>query len=817
YQHFKINPSGKLLYQPVGAVTGTIAQSSGSVNNGQWRQVVAVLNSPTVQLYIDGAPDGSGTLGGSMTTLHTKLGAMQALGNPLYQPYTGLMDDVAVWNTALTAGKVRSLSTITTVLGDYSASKMDKLFQVYDGTLGSYNDGTRTWQKVTGLTEHGAGDAWTDGSTCYVQFDAAGAGVRGTSGAPVVATKLAITSVNGGVSPIAGTAFSVVVQGQDAGGTPGGVTAATAVSLSLKTGTGTLGGMLSGTIAAGASVVTISGATYSKAESGVVLTATRTSGDNLTAGDSGAFAVNSPPPPTATITLSKPTGRAIYQRNNDNLANVQIKGTYTGSADGVEARAVTRVGYGGTTTAWTAIAAAVGQFDGTLSVTGGWYDVDVRTVLGGVQTGISTVQRVGAGEVFITAGQSNSANYGSPQQSPADDRVSAYNLGTASWQLANDPQPAAGGSGGSPWPHLGDLLAARSAVPIGIVAVGVGGTKVIQWQPGTTFYDYILAAINGLKSTGGCRAILWHQGESDSNPPTGMDPNSSWDEVYATNLENVIAQSRTDAGFTVPWGVAIASWNGTGEANYAHVTNGQHLVIDHYPAVFLGSQTDIFHSDNLPYLSDGIHFNQQGLDAHGQQWADALFAANIIVGSSIVADAGTSTVVASPAMVANDGVSTSTITVTLKDANSNPVGGKSVTLASSRGACDTISAASGPSNGSGVVTFTVRSATAGLAEFTATDTTDAPGVVIATPATVTFYAVSLGHMIGHWALDETGGTTAACDVNAHYDGAIAGATIDQSGKIGKAFGFGGSGYVDVNAAPWSGTMTVSAWINTTTG
>ncbi|MCX6879638.1 MAG: hypothetical protein NTW21_38405, partial [Verrucomicrobia bacterium] len=182
YQHFKINPSGKLLYQPVGAVTGTIAQSSGSVNNGQWRQVVAVLNSPTVNLYIDGAPDGSGTLGGSMTSLHTEFGSMRAFGNPLYQPYTGLMDDVAVWNTALTAGKVRSLSTITAVLGDYSASKMDKLFQVYDGTLGSYNDGTRTWQKVTGLTEHSAGEAWTDGSTCHVQFDAAGAGVSSSGG-----------------------------------------------------------------------------------------------------------------------------------------------------------------------------------------------------------------------------------------------------------------------------------------------------------------------------------------------------------------------------------------------------------------------------------------------------------------------------------------------------------------------------------------------------------------------------------------------------------------------------------------------------------
>ena len=38
--------------------------------------------------------------------------------------------------------------------------------------------------------------------------------------APATATKLVITSVNGGSNPIAGTAFSVVVQAQNASGTP---------------------------------------------------------------------------------------------------------------------------------------------------------------------------------------------------------------------------------------------------------------------------------------------------------------------------------------------------------------------------------------------------------------------------------------------------------------------------------------------------------------------------------------------------------------------------------------------------------------------
>lgn len=107
-----------------------------------------------------------------------------------------------------------------------------------------------------------------------------------------VANKLAITSVNGGSNPTAGTGFSVVVQAQDANGNPANVVATTGLTLSLNTGTGILGGTLTGTITAGSNSTTISGVTYTKAQSGVILTATRTSGDSLTAGNSAAFTVN---------------------------------------------------------------------------------------------------------------------------------------------------------------------------------------------------------------------------------------------------------------------------------------------------------------------------------------------------------------------------------------------------------------------------------------------------------------------------------------------------------------------------------------------
>jgi len=103
---------------------------------------------------------------------------------------------------------------------------------------------------------------------------------------------LVITSVNGGSNPVAGTAFSVEVEARDINDVASNVSADTAVELTLAAGNGTLAGTLTGTITAGTSSVTLSGVTYSRAESGVTLTASRTSGDSLTSDDSDAFTVD---------------------------------------------------------------------------------------------------------------------------------------------------------------------------------------------------------------------------------------------------------------------------------------------------------------------------------------------------------------------------------------------------------------------------------------------------------------------------------------------------------------------------------------------
>ena len=103
-------------------------------------------------------------------------------------------------------------------------------------------------------------------------------------------TKLSVTQVNGGSSPSVSTPFDVEVQLLDGSDNPISATQDTSITLSLATGSGSLGGTLTGTVTSGNSTVTISGVTYDTAESGVQITATNTGG-SLTSGTSSTFDV----------------------------------------------------------------------------------------------------------------------------------------------------------------------------------------------------------------------------------------------------------------------------------------------------------------------------------------------------------------------------------------------------------------------------------------------------------------------------------------------------------------------------------------------
>jgi hypothetical protein len=150
------------------------------------------------------------------------------------------------------------------------------------------------------------------------------------------ATKLAITSVNGGVTPNINQPFSLTVQAQDENGISTGVTANTTVTLTKATGTGVLSGTLTGIIQSGEHTYTFSNLLYNVAESGVSITATATSGMTLLPATSSLFVVGSPA--TQLAFVSVPAGGqvgailpafSVEARRPDNTVDVNYAGQIT--------------------------------------------------------------------------------------------------------------------------------------------------------------------------------------------------------------------------------------------------------------------------------------------------------------------------------------------------------------------------------------------------------------------------------------------------------------------------------------------------------
>ena len=169
-------------------------------------------------------------------------------------------------------------------------------------------------------------------------------------------------------------------------------------------------------------------------------------------------------------------------------------------------------------------------------------------------------------------------------------------------------------------PVFGDLLADQLDVPIGIVSIGWGGTTVGEWLPNASgpdsapLYNRLQDAFESL-GPNGARAVLWHQGESDALNETDQ-------ETYASRLSTIIDQSRTDAGFEIPWGVALAAFQPQNPVDgNAVILDAQRDVIRNDPLVFAGPNTDLLGPD-LRY--DDIHFNEEGLHQHGALWTTAV-------------------------------------------------------------------------------------------------------------------------------------------------------------------------------------------------
>ena len=325
--------------------------------------------------------------------------------------------------------------------------------------------------------------------------------------------------------------------------------------------------------------------------------------------------------------ITMPTSRIVFQRGNDNRASVPIQGNCPNSANSIQVKA--NALNGGSSQDWTTVGTtADGVFMGNITLSGGWYSIQVRALANGSEVGQYSVDKVGVGEVFAIAGQSNVV--GSPYAnnlSATDDRVSTLNYGAYfdtdihEGELPTSFVPASNNSWIGPknaqlfWGELGDKLVARLGVPVMFLGAAYGGTSSKNWRDAAVDGTYEMDTQGGhitknapyralgivmsyyAKRTG-MRSIIWHQGESD--------PNTSQGE-YVSNITQLINKTRSQSGLgRLSWMVCRATYL-QGVTN-PQVIAAQNQLADPNNNCFAGPATD-FMSGTKEWRFDDGHIN----------------------------------------------------------------------------------------------------------------------------------------------------------------------------------------------------------------
>ena len=350
------------------------------------------------------------------------------------------------------------------------------------------------------------------------------------------------------------------------------------------------------------------------------------------------------PAGSSTLKLSAPLDYQVHQRATRAEGTIIVAGDLVPAWPDAATLEV-RLSGGGPAEAWRKLATlGPGQtsFCSDLKApAGGWYRLEVRVKGKDAAETEAVVAHVAVGEVFIIAGQSNSANHGEERQRAKSGFVAAFS--GEQWAPADDPQPGASGGGGSFIPPLGDALAARFRVPVGIVAAGVGATSVREWLPrGTRFPNppTLTSHVRPLPSgewesdgslfrrfvermkqlgPGGFRAVLWHQGESDANQP---DPRRTLaGESYRQFMEQLIHDTRHEVGWDFPWFVALASYHTPEDTGSPDIRAAQWALWKSGIAN-QGPDSDALRGPLRDSGGKGVHFSGPGLREHAARWVE---------------------------------------------------------------------------------------------------------------------------------------------------------------------------------------------------
>ena len=251
-------------------------------------------------------------------------------------------------------------------------------------------------------------------------------------------------------------------------------------------------------------------------------------------------------------------------------------------------------------------------------VPGGLYDLCVRS-LGTAPGTDGDCRRVGVGEVFLVAGQSNavSTDLSGKRHASATGLVSVndYHGDLADVKSKSaDPdidhmvftKGDVGITANVCWMRLGDLIVEKYKIPVEFINVARNATNTENWRPvGGECWPLFAKVLSERKY----RAILWHQGESDVMSGFPM-------EKSLNNMTSLIEASRLIAPH-IPWIVAHNSLKDKTPYAQQSVRQAQTALVAQGLAC-AGPDTDLIREN--PDWVGVADFGKEGLTRHGELW-----------------------------------------------------------------------------------------------------------------------------------------------------------------------------------------------------
>lgn len=234
-------------------------------------------------------------------------------------------------------------------------------------------------------------------------------------------------------------------------------------------------------------------------------------------------------------------------------------------------------------------------------------------------------------DLYLLIGQSNMAGRGTvePQDTVAFPQVYTLNKNNR-WEPARDPihfdKSVAGVGLGRTFGI--EMAKADPDIVIGLIPCAVGGSPIDTWNPGSYFeqtksnpWDDMEKRLKIAMKSGKLKGILWHQGESDSNPEDCY--------TYKEKLKNLIYRVRMLANNQeVPF---VAGEFGrfkikTNKKQYSDIKPAPaKVVMQGTKAVISSDKNAAFvKSNGLDHRGDYTHFNSKSYRIFGKRYAKAM-------------------------------------------------------------------------------------------------------------------------------------------------------------------------------------------------